>query len=115
MAQNFHARSADRDAKTDQVRLELVALAIKAAVKSVQSERDALRGRVNAARDLASFAAGTDYDEYLTRDSKDQARIREYEKQMAAGDRRIEELDRQMAGLTAVREVFGRYFPEPSR
>ena len=85
---------------------------VEAAVASVRRERDALRARVDAARDLASFATGTDYDEYLTRDKKDEARIKEYEKQMAAGEKRIQELEHQLGGLGAIQEAFDRYFAD---
>jgi hypothetical protein len=71
--------------------------------------RDALRARVDAARS-AAFATGTDYDEYLTRDAKDAARIREDEQQMASGEKRTQELERQLGGLGAIQEVFSRYF-----
>ena len=79
---------------------------------SIRKERDALRARVDAARDQAAFATGTDYDEYLTRDAKDAARIREYEQQMASGEKRTQELERQLGGLGAIQEVFSRYFAD---
>ena len=78
-------------------------------------ERDALRTRVDAARDLASFATGTDHDEYLTRDKKDEARIKEYERQMTAGEKRIQELEHQLGGLGALQETFDRYFADALR
>ena len=110
MARAFKVRSAERDAQTDRERLGSISAAIEAAVASIQKERDALRARVDAARDQAAFATGTDYDEYLTRDARDAARIKEYEQQMATGEKRTQELDRQLGGLNAVREAFNQYF-----
>ncbi|KRR27842.1 hypothetical protein CQ14_08335 [Bradyrhizobium lablabi] len=110
MARAFKVRSAERDAQTDRERLGSISAAIEAAVASIEKERDALRARVDAARDQAAFATGTDYDEYLTRDAKDAARIKEYEQQMATGEKRTQELDRQLGGLNAVREAFNQYF-----
>jgi hypothetical protein len=115
MARAFKVRSAERDAKTDSERLGSISAAIEAAVASIRSERNALRARVEAARDQAAFATGTDYDEYLTRDAKDAAMIKEYEQQMASGEKRTHELERQLAGLGALQDVFGRYFAEKLR
>ena len=110
MARAFKVRSAERDAQTDSERLGSISAAIDAAVAAIQKERDALRARVDAARDQASFAAGTDYDEYLTRDARDAARIKEYEQQMTGGEQRTQELERQLTGLSAIQEVFSRHF-----
>jgi predicted nucleic acid-binding Zn-ribbon protein len=115
MARAFKVRSAERDAQTDSERLGSISAAVEAAVASIQRERDALRARVDAARDQAAFATGTDYDEYLTRDAKDAAMIKEYEQQMASGEKRTQELERQLAGLGAIQDVFGRYFAEKLR
>lgn len=110
MARAFKVRSATRDAETDSERLGSISAAIEAAIASIRNERDALRARVDAARDQAAFAAGTDYDEYLTRDAKDAARIKEYEQQMASGQQRTQELERQLGGLDAIQEAFNQHF-----
>lgn len=110
MARAFKVRSAERDAQTDIERLGAISAAINAAVVSIRKERDALRGRVDAARDQAAFATGTDYEEYLTRDAKDTARIKEYEQQMASGEKRAQELERQLGGLDVILDVFNRHF-----
>ena len=110
MARAFKVRSAERDAQTDSERLGAISAAIEAAVASIRRERDALRGRVDAARDQAAFATGTDYEDYLTRDAKDAALIREYEQQMASGEKRAQELERQLGGLEAILDVFNRHF-----
>ena len=115
MARAFKVRSAERDAQTDSERLGSISAAVEAAVASIRKERDALRARVDAARDQAAFATGTDYDEYLTRDAKDAARIREYEQQMASGEKRTQELERQLGGLGDIQEVFSRYFADKVR
>jgi predicted nucleic acid-binding Zn-ribbon protein len=108
----FQFRSVQRDAQTDLERIGSVIQAISAAVGSAQKERDALRDRVSAARDLASFATGTGDDEYLTREAKDKSRIEEYERQMIIGEKRIRELDQQIASLAALQELSRRCFPE---
>lgn len=110
MARAFKVRSGERDARTDGERLGSISVAIITAITAIQRERDALRARVADARDLAAFAAGTDYDEYLTREAKDEARIKEYEVQMELGEKRTQELDRQLGALTSVQELFNRHF-----
>jgi len=109
----FHFRSAQRDAQTDRERIGAVVQAINIAIGAAQKERDALRVRVNAARDLASFVVGTGDDEYLTRETRDKSRIEEYERQMTTGEKRIRELDQQIAALTALQDLLSRCFPEP--
>jgi len=86
---------------------------ISAAVASIRKERDELRARVNAARDQAAFATGTDYDEYLTRDAKDAAMIKEYEQQMASGEKRTQEPERRLGWRHS--GIFSRYFRRQGR
>lgn len=109
MAWAFRVRSQERDARTDQERFQSLDRAISAALNSVRSERDALRARVDNARDLASFAAGTGADEYLDREPKDVERLREYERQMEQGSGRLLELERQLEGLGKVREAYEQF------
>jgi hypothetical protein len=107
----FRVRSPQRDVQTDRERIGSVLQAINTAVASARSERDALHARVSEARDLASFAVGTGSDEYLTREARDKSRIAEYEQQMIVGEKRITDLDTQIAGLMALQELAGRLFP----
>lgn len=106
----FQTRSPERDAKTDRERIQSLGRAIDAALDGVRSEKDALQTRVNEARDSAALAAGTGVDEYLYRDPQDLTRVRDYERQMALGNRRLEELQRQLEGLGKVREVYAQFF-----
>jgi hypothetical protein len=108
----FQFRSSERDAQTDKERVKPIVDAIKAAVATAESERSALSLRVNQARDLASFAAGTGGDEYLTREAKDSSRIEGYEKQMIVGEKRLGELEAQIVHLKALQDLSNRYFSE---
>jgi hypothetical protein len=111
----FQFRSAGRDAQTDQLRISAVVQAIDTAVGSALREREALRARVNTARDLASFAVGTGDDEYLTRETKDTSRIKQYEQQMTIGEKRLQDLDQQIASLGALQDLSRRCFPDPGK
>ena len=108
----FQFRSAERDAETDQQRIGSIVQAINAALELAQKERVALNIRVKEARDLASFAAGTGDDEYLTRETRDTSRLADYERQMIIGEKRIRRLDEQIASLTALQELSRRCFPD---
>ncbi len=114
MLRPFRVRSPQRDTQTDRERIGSVVQAINTAVGSARSERHTLQARVSEARDLASFAVGTGSDEYLSREAKDKSRIAAYEQQMIIGEKRIAELDTQIAGLTALQELAARFFPEAS-
>ena len=115
MKRPFQFRSVERDAQTDQLRIGPVVQAIDTAIGAALREREALRARVNAARDLASFAVGTGDDEYLTRETKDTCRIKEYEQQIIVGEKRLQDLDQQIASLGALQELSKRCFPEPRK
>lgn len=112
MKRPFRFRSPQRDAETDRQRIDPVIQAIDTAVGSALKEREALRARVNTARDLASFAVGTGYDEYLSRDTKATSTIKEYEQQMVIGEDRLRVLDQQIANLTALQDLSRRCFSE---
>jgi hypothetical protein len=107
----FQFRSVQRDAFTDQERVGSVVKAIDTALASAMRERDVLSVRVRAARDLASFAVGMGDDEYLSREAKDQIRIEEYEQQMMVGEKRIRELNHQIANLEALQGRSRQIFP----
>ncbi|HEY5505007.1 MAG TPA: hypothetical protein VIK28_07605 [Sedimentisphaerales bacterium] len=115
LKRSFQFRSVERDAQTDQLRIGPVVQAIDTAIGAALREREALRARVNAARDLASFAVGTGDDEYLTRETKDTCRIKEYEQQIIVGEKRLQDLDQQIASLGALQELSKRCFPEPRK
>ena len=108
----FRFRSRQRDAEPDQQRIDPVIHAIDTAVRSAIMEREALRARIGTARDLASFAAGTGDDEYLTRDAKDASVSREYEQQMSRGEERLRVLDQQIANLGALQDLSRQRFSE---
>jgi hypothetical protein len=110
VARAFKVRSPERDARTDAERLGSLARSISSVVEAVRAERNALKDRVDEARDRASLVAGTDTDEYIARDGRDAAHLRAYEQEMMAGDRRVKELQRQLEGLQAVSEAYERFF-----
>ena len=110
MKRLFRFRLTERDTQTDKQRIGAVIEAIDTAVAAALKEREALRARVNTARDLASFAVGNGDDEYLTREATDTHRVKEYEQQMSIGENRLRVLDQQIADLMALQELSSRCF-----
>jgi seryl-tRNA(Sec) selenium transferase len=108
----FKFRSSQRDKQTDLERVSSIANAINTAISSAERERSTLNIRVKEAQDLAAFAAGNDSDEYLTREPKDALRIAGYEQQLAAGHKRLEELNIHIAGLNALSDMCRSWFPD---
>ena len=108
----FKFRSSQRDKQTDQERVSSIANAINTAISSAERERSTLNIRVKEAQDLAALAAGNDSDEYLTREPKDALRIAGYEQQLAAGHKRLEELNIHIAGLNALSDMCRSWFPD---
>ena len=101
----FRFRSAERDLKTDQLRIDPLVQAIESAATSAAEEREALCVRIGNARDRASLATGTGDDEYMTRDVKDALQITEYERQISIGESRLRVLDQQINCLTAMKDL----------
>jgi hypothetical protein len=110
MARAFKVRSPERDARTDAERFRSLARSISFTVDAVRTERNALKYRVDEARDRAALVAGTDSGEYLERDDRDAAYLRAYEQEMMAGNLRVSELERQLEGLQAVFDAYERCF-----
>ncbi len=110
MARAFKVRSPERDARTDEERLGSLARSIGSTMEAVRAERNALKIRVDEARDRAALVAGTDTDEYLARDGRDAVHLRAYEQEMKAGDLRVKELERQLEGLEQVSQAYERFF-----
>jgi hypothetical protein len=108
----FKVRTAERDRETDKDRILPILGSIEKALVGAKKEMDALKIRVRDARDLASFAVGTESDEYLSREAKDDRRISEYEQQMIAGEDRIRQLDLQIANLIELRNMTKTRFPD---
>lgn len=102
----FRTRSAERDAHSDRATLAAVGSAIDQALTTLETERDGLGQRFNEARDRASAAAGTEADEYLTREVNVGADLRRLEQEMIRATARLQTLDEEIANLRFVRAVF---------
>ena len=108
---SFQVRSNQRDKQADSERIGSVIKVVDDAIAAAQREKDSLGRRVRNARDLAAIAMGNDSDEYLTRENKDTTRIKEYEQQFIAGQARLDQLEKQIEGLSAVQNLLHAKFP----
>jgi hypothetical protein len=81
----------------DLTKVQQVVKAIDAAVSASRSERDGLCRRVTDALSSAAVLAGNGTDEYIERDVADTRRLREYEVEIANGQRRLNYLDDAIA------------------
>jgi hypothetical protein len=89
---DFKARSADRDAETDRLRVGSILHAIETALATAEAEQSGLTQRVDdfLARAAVTFGNGT--DEYLTREALDSRHQDLFDKEISSGQRRLREL-----------------------
>jgi len=89
---DFKARSAERDAQTDRLRVGSILLAIDNALIAAQAEQSGLTRRVDDFLARAAVTFGNDTDEYLTRERLDSLHQDLFDNEISAGQRRLEEL-----------------------
>jgi hypothetical protein len=88
----FKARSADRDADTDRLRVESIISAIEAALAAAEAEQSGLARRVEDVLARASVTFGNDTDEYLTREPLNNHHQSLFDAEISNGQRRLHEL-----------------------
>lgn len=107
----FRARSAVRDNETDKRRLSPISRSIDVAIASAQSEKEGLERRVHDMLDRAALATGYGYDEHLARDRQDEADLTVFDKEIANGETRIQNLVVSISHLEFLRTSFNERFP----
>jgi hypothetical protein len=95
----FRTRSEGSDRYSDLTKVMQVVKAIDAAVSASRSERDGLCRRVSDALSSAAMLAGNGTDEYIERDAADTRQLREFEAEIANGQRRLDRLADDIAQL----------------
>ena len=88
----FKARSTERDAETDRLRVASILLSIETALAAAEAEHSGLTRRVDdfLARAAVTFGNGT--DEYLTREALDSLHQDLFDREISSGQRRLQEL-----------------------
>src|SRR3981081_1940947 len=90
--QTFRARSADRDAETDQSRIRSILEAIEDALQAAELEQSGLSRRVEDVLARAAVTLGNGTDEYLERDALDSHHQDLFGAEILNGKRRLKEL-----------------------
>ena len=90
--QNFRARSADRDAETDRLRIGPILEAIEHALHEAEQEQSGLNRRVEDVLARAAVTLGNGTDEYLEREALDSHHQDLFSSEIANGQRRLNEL-----------------------
>jgi hypothetical protein len=99
----FRARSAGRDAETDQARALPILRAIDEALGAAEVERSGLSVRIDDVLGRAAVTFGNASDEYLTREPQDSRHQDLMGQEIANGQRRLTELDATIAHFEFLR------------
>jgi hypothetical protein len=90
--QDFRARSADRDAETDRLRVSFILAAIEDALHAAEQEQSGLHRRVEDVLARAAVTFGNGTDEYLEREALDNHHQDLFSSEISNGQRRLREL-----------------------
>ena len=89
---DFRARSADRDAETDRLRVSSISEAIENALRAAEQEQSGLNRRVEDVLARAAVTLGNGTDEYLEREALDSQHQDLFGTEISNGQRRLNEL-----------------------
>ncbi len=108
----FKARSVERDAETDRLRVESILRAIETALAAAEAEQAGLTQRVDdfLARAAVTFGNGT--DEYLTREALDSLHQDLFDKEISSGQRRLRELALTISHFRFLKAAMLTRFPD---
>ncbi|MDH2350247.1 hypothetical protein QCM80_06070 [Bradyrhizobium sp. SSUT112] len=116
--QTFRARSPQRDAETDQARIDAIMVAIEDALHAAELEQTGLNRRVEDVLARAAVTFGNGDDEYLEREALDSHHQDLFDKEILNGQRRLKELGASIAHFkflkAAMLSRFSEYRPSTS-
>jgi hypothetical protein len=110
--EDFKARSPERDAQSDQVRVGSIIAAIEAALQAAQSEQSGLSRRVEDVLARAAVTIGNGTDEYLERDARDSHHQDLFDAEIMNGQRRLKELTTEIAHFKFMKAAVLSRFPD---
>jgi hypothetical protein len=108
----FKARSADRDAETDRVRIASIMAAIQTVLDDAEKEKVGLRRRVDDALAFAAVTMGAATDEYLEREPLNDHHQSLFNSEIKNGERRLSELATMVSHLKFIKAVMLTRFPD---
>jgi hypothetical protein len=110
--QDFRARSADRDAETDQARVASIMTAIEAALSAAENEHSGLNRRVEDVLARAAVTVGNGTDEYLEREPFDSHHQDLFSAEISNGQRRLKELSAAITHFKFLKAAALSRFPD---
>jgi hypothetical protein len=109
--QKFKARSADRDAETDRLRVGSILEAVEGALHAAEQEQSGLQRRVEDVLARAAVTIGNGTDEYLEREALDSHHQDLFGSEISNGQRRLKELASSITHLKFLKtEIMSRFF-----
>jgi hypothetical protein len=108
----FKARSAERDAETDRLRIGSIVKAINAALLAAESEQAGLSRRVDDVLARAAVTFGNGTDEYIEREALDNYHQDLFTAEISNGQRRLKELATEIAHLKFLKAAVLSRFPD---
>ncbi len=109
---DFEARSSERDARTDQLRVSSILTAIENALSATEQERSGLDRRVEDALARAAVTIGNGADEYLEREPIDSHYQDLLGAEICNGQRRLKQLAAMIVDLRFLKTTVLSRFPE---
>ena len=110
--QEFRARSPERDAATDQSRIEAIMFAIEDALQAAEREQSGLNRRVEDVLARAAVTLGNGDDEYLEREALDNHHQDLFDREIQNGQRRLKELASSIAHYNFIKAAVLCRFPD---
>jgi hypothetical protein len=110
--QNFKARSADRDAETDRLRVGSILEAIEHALHAAEQEQSGLNRRVEDVLARAAVTLGNGTDEYLEREPLDSHHQDLFGSEIFNGQRRLKELATSITHFKFLKTAILSRFPD---
>ena len=111
-ASYFQARSPQRDAETDRARIGSVIQAIDEALEEAETEHAGLNARVEDVLARSAVTIGTASDEYLDREPHRTHHQNIFDREIANGQRRLEDLAKFVGHMKFLRAATLSRFPD---
>jgi hypothetical protein len=108
----FKARSAERDAETDRLRIGSIVSAIETALQAAEKEQAGLSRRVDEVLARAAVTLGNGTDEYLEREPLDSHHQDLFDTEILNGQRRLKELAIEIGHFNSIMAAVLSRFPD---
>jgi hypothetical protein len=109
---DFKARSAERDAETDRLRVSFILQAVENALLAAEQEQSGLSRRVEDVLARAAVTLGNGTDEYLDREPLDSHHQDLFSTEVSNGQRRLKELATAITHLKFLKAATLSRFPD---